>query len=478
MKLPTNSIRWRLQIWYASLLLIALAGLSLAVLRLSRIHRIRLIDQQIVDRQRSFFDVVFRQDPQAQKRPMAEGEEPPPDPKKLLAQLQEESLNPSSSLLQEFSDTDPGYYYFALADRDGAVLFASENTPEGFTFPHRLKRDDFERNQFRGPFREHLRRAPGGIRVCFGKESSHSLKEMDQFAVSIVLFASGFWLVGLAGGWWIVGRALRPVKEISETAVEIAEGNFDKRIDLAGDQNELHQLGQVLNHTFDELEASMERQRQFTGNASHELRTPLTVILSETQRMLKRKRAPEEYRASLEVCQKAGLRMKALVEGLLLLARQEISSVVEVKERCDLKCIVEESMGTLRHVASEHDIVLMGELVTAEISGDASALRILIDNLIENAISHHSGQGRVVVRLCNLEDLIELEVEDDGPGIAAEYHDKIFERFYQIDKSRSSGHSGLGLALVNKIAENHDGECAVFSDLGKGSRFIVQFQKS
>ncbi|MDF3129703.1 HAMP domain-containing sensor histidine kinase [Kiritimatiellaeota bacterium B1221] len=478
MKLPTNSIRWHLQIWYASLLLIALAGLSFTVLRLSRIHRIRQLDQQITDQQRFFFKSLFPE--KKLTGPSAESNKPaPPDPKEIYRRLQAEHQNPTSEILQAFSGTEPGFFYFAISDRDGSILLSSKNFPEGFVFPSEARGEDFDTQYFKGTYREHLRRGPPGIRVYFGMDASEVLKEMDQFAVSITLFAAGIWLVGLAGGWWIVGRALRPVQEISATAVAIAEGNLDQRIEWAGNQSELNQLAQVLNHTFDELASAMERQRQFTGNASHELRTPLTVILSETQRMLKRDRAPGEYRESMEICQQAGLRMKVLVEGLLLLARQENQNSAESRMPCNLQNIVEQSLNTLGHLAAERDMKIITDLASAPLVADAAALRILVDNLVENAISHHPGGGTVTLTLKNTEPAIQFEVADDGPGIDPAYHDKIFERFYQLDTSRSrgGGHSGLGLALVKRIAENHQGTCSLHSAPGKGSRFTVQFSK-
>lgn len=478
MKLPTNSIRWRLQIWYATLLLIALAGLSLAVLRLSRTHLIRQLDHQIMEQERVFFETLFKQESEFDKQADGDVAPAPRDPQKLYLKIQELGRNPSSQIMRLFSGTEPGFFYFCLAGRDGTTLLTSDNLPEDFAFPALAERKEFDIRNFRGTFREHLRRGPAGVRVCFGRESAQTLKEMDQLAVSIVLFAAGFWFVGLAGGWWIVGRAIRPLQKISATAVEIARGDLDKRIELAGNQSELDQLGKVLNHTFDELAASMERKRQFTANASHELRTPLTVILAETQRMLKREREVSEYRESMDLCQKAGLRMKSLVEGLLLLARQENRENLEVRETCRLEDIVGQALDALAPLAAERSMKIKTELEPASLKGDASALRILIDNLVGNAISHHPGGGTVWVRLRKLEDFIELEVKDDGPGIAPEFHDRIFERFYHLDKSRTAGHSGLGLALVRCIAENHGGRCTVASVPGEGSRFTVRFSKA
>ena len=150
---------------------------------------------------------------------------------------------------------------------------------------------------------------------------------MHRFAWS--LGGSGFaiWVVCLLGGWWIAGNALKPIATISRTAAHIADGNLEERISTSGTDSELDQLGGVLNHTFDRLHKGIEQQKQFIADASHELRTPITILLSETQRILKsdRKRTSDEYVQVINICRDAAIRMRRLVEPLLVLARIQSS---------------------------------------------------------------------------------------------------------------------------------------------------------
>ena len=117
-------------------------------------------------------------------------------------------------------------------------------------------------------------------------------------------------LLGLTGGWWVATRALRPIEDISATAVKIAAGDLSQRISTRDTENELGRLAAVLNSTFARLEAAFAQQRQFTSDAAHELRTPITVMLTQTQTALNRERGAAEYRATVEACQRAAQRMR------------------------------------------------------------------------------------------------------------------------------------------------------------------------
>jgi len=485
MKLPINSIRWRLQLWYAFLLLVAIAGFCLVTLQLAWIDQSKRLDRQIFDKERMMVGTLIRLDrknggghhhSKAEDKLKEAEEKRPPFTPEILEMLRNRSLDLPSELVETFSGIESGYFYYVILDHEGNVLLESDNAPKLISFPEVEKTEGFETLRYRGKFRESVRSAPWGIQSVFGKEISPELNDLRRFTASLALVGGLFWFIGLWGGWWIAGRAIRPIRQISATATQIAVGNLEERIELAGTDSELDQLGKVLNHTFDELQAAMERQRQFTADASHELRTPLTVILSETQRMLKKERSPEEYRTSLEVCSESAIRMKSLVEGLLLLARQERKSNHDPRAMCDLKSIAEVSIREHKPLAGEKCIELHTALVLVEREVDEAAIRIMFSNLIGNAITHHPGNGRVDVTLVSDADGIEFCVSDDGDGIDPAFHEKIFERFFRIDKSRShhSDHSGLGLALVKMIAENHGGSCRVESQPGKGSRFYVR----
>jgi heavy metal sensor kinase len=303
------------------------------------------------------------------------------------------------------------------------------------------------------------------------------LEELRRFALSLAASGLGVWLLGLLGGWWLAGRAIKPIATISATATRIAEGNLEQRISTDGTESEFDQLSRVLNDTFDRLHSVLKQQKQFTADASHELRTPVTILLSETHRILKRERTPAEYQDVIRTCHAAAERMRRLVEGMLLLARQDNDAAGPrtPAEACDLAAIARSSLEQLRPLAAERGIEVHAALQPAECRGDASALSILVNNLVGNAIQHHGSPGNVWIECGSAEGGVFLEVRDDGPGIRAEDLPHIFERFYRADKARgaAAGHTGLGLAIVKRIAENHRGGVVARSEAGKGASFRV-----
>ena len=298
---------------------------------------------------------------------------------------------------------------------------------------------------------------------------------LRQLGLQITAAGALLWSLGLLGGWWLAGRAIQPIETISRTASRIAGGRLSERIDIAGTDNELTRLSQVLNDTFDRLAAGIERQRTFTADASHELRTPLTVILSETSRGLKRERNSEEYQEIISNCSHAAVRMRALVESLLLLARQD-GSPEPAREPVDLSIVAAESVRLLQPLADQHGIRIRTTLEPAICPADATAISIVAGNLLSNAISHQPAGGETTVVVFQRGGHAVLEISDAGPGIDAAHLPRLFDRFYRVDPARgpASGHSGLGLAIVKAIVENHHGQVEVESTPGAGSTFRVR----
>jgi len=283
----------------------------------------------------------------------------------------------------------------------------------------------------------------------------------------------------LAGGWWLATRAIRPIETISATAQKITAGNLAERVPLSETDSELGQLAQVLNTSFDRLQAALARQAQFTADASHELRTPVSVILSQTQTVLARERSAGEYRESLEACQRAAQRMRQLIESLLVLARLDSGELSACSEPCALERLTSEALGLLEPLAVEHHVTLHAQLIPAPCAGDAEQLGRLVTNLVTNAIFYNRPGGEVRVETQTDEETVTLIVSDTGDGIAAEDQPHIFERFFRADKSRSRarGRAGLGLAIAKTIVEAHRGTIHVSSEPGKGSTFTVRLPR-
>lgn len=467
-----HSIRWRVQAWHAVLLLAVILAFCGAIYRLAWNNQLRRADRAITQAERTLIRGLVESLPLSP----ATGKPEPFSPARLIEHLRTSGTKVPPALAALFSGTEPGYTYFIFRDADGHILLHSPNVPADLlaqpSSPEDF-RDDWRIISHR---RETIHRNPEGLTSIIGADLTPERDEMKRFALSLVSTGLGIWALGLLSGWWLAGRAIRPIQTISRTATRIADGNLAERIDTSGGDSELDQLGRVLNTTFDRLQAAVERQKQFTADASHELKTPVTILLAETQRALKRERSPEEYRASLEICQTAAERMRRLTEALLLLARQEASGLDQPRERCDLTALINETVAQLRPLAAERQLKIETDLQSATCLGDSTALSILVSNLIANAIQHHDRTGGTVRVSCHLSGpQITLNIADDGPGVPPEHLPHLFERFYRADTARTggSGHTGLGLAIARAIVQNHGGTITAANEPTRGARFTV-----
>ncbi|MGH7973696.1 MAG: sensor histidine kinase, partial [Limisphaerales bacterium] len=381
---------------------------------------------------------------------------------------------------------------------EGGVLAISTNTPAGITqpqdpLPGGHKASD-ERNGGKGPetgpgdpakfvglrtrgvFREVYAFTPFGDCLLVGRSMAPDLAAMQRLALWLMAAGAAVLVVGLAGGWWLASRAIRPVEDISATALKIAGGDLSQRIDAADTESELGRLAAVLNSTFARLEAAFAHQSRFTSDASHELRTPVSVILSQVQTVLSKERSGTEYREALEACQRAAVRMRRLTESLLELARLDAGQQPMKREPFDLARVARESVELVRPLAAERGLEIRCELTPAECLGDPERIAQVAVNLLTNAIRFNRERGEVRVSTSAENGSAILSVADTGSGIPNEDLPHIFERFYRVDKSRSriQGRTGLGLAITKAIVDAHSGTIEVSSQTGAGSTFKVR----
>lgn len=438
--------------------------------RLAAEDRAERIDRELENFERSFMRRVW------EKATNSQPDSPPSteDIRQLMGRLNSASDLPHF-MRGLFDPNATDTVYLSYWDHEGNVLFRSANAPANIQRPTRNELDNRGKRTSEGLTKELIRRGPRGFSGIVGRDITADVTDLRNLALQVTGLGAGLWFFGLLGGWWLSGRAIRPIEQISRTASRITNGNVSERIDITDTDNELGRLSQVLNDTFDRLESAIQQQRQFTADASHELRTPLTVILSETSRGLKRDRSAEEYRDILSNTRDAAERMRSLVESLLVLARQDTTSVALHKEPCDLTTIVNDARKLLHPLADERQIQLTTEVSEITLPGDARSLSMLVVNLVSNAIHHQDPGGSVSIRLSRNGTNAMLEVADTGRGISPEHLPHLFDRFYRIDPARAAagGHSGLGLAIVKAIVDNHGGTIEVESVLGKGTLFRV-----
>ena len=282
-------------------------------------------------------------------------------------------------------------------------------------------------------------------------------------------------IIAGAGGVFLARRALKPVDQITQTAREIEEKDLSQRIPV-NTKDELGRLSSTLNQMIERLELAFKRQKEFTGDASHELRTPLAVIEAESTLALQKDRTKTEYRQSLETIAQESSHMSAIISKLLALARADAGVNQLSLSDVALGELMEEISADARILCQEKNLTFeFGPLEPVTVRGDKDKLKEMILNLIDNAIRYNTEGESVSLSLMRKGREAIIMVKDTGIGIPPEEIDKIFERFYRVDKARSraEGGSGLGLAICRHIVEAHHGRIEVNSEPGKGSVFKV-----
>ena len=304
-----------------------------------------------------------------------------------------------------------------------------------------------------------------------------------------LIVTGGAVLVALIGGYWLVRVGLRPLRDMETAAESIAEGNLTERVPGENDTTEVGRLARTLNVMLSRIESAFRarvategrlresdaRLRRFVADASHELRTPIAAISAYAELF---GRGASEQKDDLErlmggIVTETG-RMEHLVADLLLLARLDEGRPMEMRS-VDLVALCGEAVQTARTVGPAWPVTFTAPR-PIEVTGDATSLRQVIDNLLSNVRSHTPEGTTARVSVEPDGDGAVVVVADDGPGMSAEQVDHVFERFYRSDPSRSRLHggAGLGLSIVAAIVGAHGGTVTAGSGVGQGTTFTVR----
>ncbi len=330
-------------------------------------------------------------------------------------------------------------------------------------------------------FRVRSMRLPIGATVSVAlplNERDDTLARLFRIELAVTLAVLA---VAALASFWLVRRSLRPLDDIGDTAAEIAAGDLGQRIARAEPRTEVGRLGLALNamlghieRAFAEREASEARLRRFVADASHELRTPLSAVRAYAE-LFRRgaDRNPEDLSRAMGGIEMEAERMGVLVDDLLLLARLDEGRPL-AKEPFDLAEVVEQAVEAARAISSDHPLQLAstpGLIVV----GDKGRLRQVVDNLLGNIRTHTPAGTGARISLLPQDGAAVLRISDDGPGLSLAELERVFERFYRGDPSRSRlrGGTGLGLAIVSAITTAHGGTATVSSAAGEGAIFTI-----
>jgi len=317
--------------------------------------------------------------------------------------------------------------------------------------------------------------APCGVQVCVVQVAETTVKREHlrrEILLAVFLPATGVATVTLLLVWWGVGKGLQPLTRLSH---EIgARSRRDLRpMDEQTVPLEARALVAAINALLTDLASATAAQRRFIADAAHQLRTPLAGIQTQAELALQQP-ASAALGSILHGLHDATLRTARLAEQLLTLARAEPGARPPGTDAaCDLRRLMESNAHEWVRRALAKDIDLGFELEPVSISADALLMSKLIANLVDNALEYTPRAGRITVRCRRQGDSVELEVEDNGPGIEPEERERVLERFYRCAGTPGQG-SGLGLAIVNEIATSYGGTVTIAAPTGGGTLVLVR----
>ena len=299
--------------------------------------------------------------------------------------------------------------------------------------------------------------------------------------------------VALLLGYFVSRRLLNPVRDITDTAKSIEISDLSRRIPVPPARDELSELAETFNRMLDRIQKGFRQQQRFVSDASHELRTPVTVIKGYSDMLARWGSQDEEaLREGLEAIRSEAVDMQELIEKLLFLARADQKRQIMHKEPLDMAPLVEDVFRKLELTDKEHDHVLEAN-EPATVLADKVAMKQMLRIFLENAVKYTPAGGKIslaaqLVQLGEKEaqkepavlgqQVLKITISDTGMGIPAEAQDKIFDRFYRVDTSRSRqegtvGGTGLGLSIASWIAREHNMDIQVESQVGQGTSFMV-----
>lgn len=293
--------------------------------------------------------------------------------------------------------------------------------------------------------------------IIIRKEASELIFDLTSAyitALPIGVFVAAF------GVWWITRKALQPLRDVADAAEQIHVRALSQRLPQPSLDDEIGRLIRVLNDTFDRLERSFAQATRFSSDASHELKTPLTIMRGEIESAMQAYEGDQALETLLDGLLEQTQSLSAVVENLLFLSRADARALSVKQESVDFSMLCRDLLDDAEVLALRKQIVTKSYISPdIHVRGDESYLRRVLLNLLDNAIKYNVERGTVSISLADSGSLGLFRICNTGMEIPREHEDRIFERFYRADPSRSSetAGSGLGLSICREIVVAHGG---------------------
>lgn len=302
-------------------------------------------------------------------------------------------------------------------------------------------------------------------------------RDLQQLLVTSAEALAIMAIPAIALGWLVAGRYLRPLRTISATARQISATNLHQRLSLAGPRDELTQLGDTFDELLARLERSFEAERQFAANAAHELRTPHTTMRVWLDVAMAKPDPLPAHVMNLYARLRDELdHSDQLLDGLLTLAQSQ-RTPFEDASALSLSELASKALQTRSADIAAKDLHVEAYLTTtAEVTGSAALLARLVDNLLDNAIKHNQPEGWIQLSTTVDESRARLTVENGGPLLDQGDVERLARPFQRLDPERAGSHdsAGLGLSIVQAIAQAHQGTLQLAARAGGGLQAVVE----
>lgn len=362
-------------------------------------------------------------------------------------------------------------------------LFKKQQIP-GMNRPDRHCKG-FKYNSFVLPDHLHVRMMSGILNVdghtCFFRllRSEELLRnETGMFLLWLLIAMPVALILAGGGGYFMAGKLLSPVHRMTDKVSRIDDTNLQERLPVVNPDDELGYLAQTFNELLQRIQLAFERLKQFTADAAHELRTPLTAIRSIGEVGLQKPKKEKNYREIIGSMLEENDRLTHLIDSLLFLTHVDVKQYAVSIEKTDIPSFILNVIDIMMPLAEDkQQRIFFHPEQDISIMSDPVLLRQALINLLDNAIKYSPDHSEIKVKAYVRENTLYIEVSDQGPGIPETYREKIFERFYRLEKShaRTKGGSGLGLSIARQAIEILGGKIKVYNNEEGGSTFTLLF---
>jgi signal transduction histidine kinase len=391
-----------------------------------------------------------------------------------------------NEILSDAKTEDPDNEFYRVIDVDGKILVTTDMTTWGDVDRYRAIRKlrdaatDYFSQTITPPGKGGARVVTAHIGPTLLLQIGETLEDtedyLDIFRELLMILIVSFILISAAIGWNLARRSLAGMGEVTQAAEDITNGNYDRRVEVAGQFREVERLGAAFNTMLDRIQSLLQSMQQINDNIAHDLRSPLARIRGIAEMTIVKNKDIEVFKemavSTIEECDT----LIDMINTMLDITEIEAGVDVAKMEVFDLDILVSEACELFRPLATAKSVSLQSTVKgPLPFKGNRKRMQRVVTNLLENAIKYTPESGSVAINAVNENRQLRIDVKDTGTGIAEKDLSLIFQRFYRCDQSRSQGGVGLGLSLVKAYTESMNGEIHVESVPNQGSLFSLRF---